>query len=300
MYCIFRCCYCLFRQSDPYAERKVHSSCGLETGQCLGSDVCSAVSLCLSGRSLSCLRESGCIPKSTAQTRLSPTALLQLFSKHRPTDDSLCSVVMPHTPRQAPQISTSGWKLMSSFELVEHSQYFQWEKGLPEAHSPRKKSQILGCVVQNIDHPEHSRKSAILPKATVWFGLVTQLHLPTLQNGRIRTTLSCNQVPDRLPSFPIFLCYKLSYCKSSSTSCQKTFYYPKNSSGMCLFVAEIEMIKKCSWHREKEPIGKMRLLGNKIILWISSGLKTFRARKLMWTKFWSMQLSYSKKAAGPF
>lgn len=47
---------------------------------------------------------------------------------------------------------------------------------------------------------------------------------------------------------------------------------------MCLYMAEIEMIKKHLWH--KVPVGKMRLLGNKITLWISSGLQKFRARKL--------------------
>lgn len=58
----------------PYAERKVHSSCWLEAGQYLGSDVCSAASPCLSGCLLSCIRERGCMPKSTAQTQMSTTA----------------------------------------------------------------------------------------------------------------------------------------------------------------------------------------------------------------------------------
>lgn len=60
-----------------------------------------------------------CMDMAVPNSRLL-VALLQLFSKHRPIDDSLCSVVMPHTLRRAPQISTSGWKLRSSFELIEH------------------------------------------------------------------------------------------------------------------------------------------------------------------------------------
>lgn len=193
-------------------------------------------------------------------------ALLQLFSKHRPIDDSLCSVVMPHTPKRAPQMSTSGWKLF--WTCWTYSRYFQWErrsslKPTPLQSTDREKSHVLGCLVQVTDHPEHTRKSAILPKASVWFGFVIQLDLPTLQNGRIRTTLSCNQVPDGLPSFLIFLCSKLSYSKSPSTVWQKLFCYPKNSSGMCLYMAEIEMIKKHSWHRQKEAMGKMRLFVRK-------------------------------------
>lgn len=62
IYCFFRCCYCLFRQSNIMV--KVHSSCGLETWQCLGSDVWGTASMWLSGHSLSYSRESGCTPRA--------------------------------------------------------------------------------------------------------------------------------------------------------------------------------------------------------------------------------------------
>lgn len=113
IYCFFRCCCCLFRQSHLIRKGKSTAAAD-QPGQCLGSNVCGAALICLSGHSLSCLRESGHTPKSIAWTQAAVpdrcllVALLQLSSKHGPIGDSLCSVVTPHTPRCAPQISTSG------------------------------------------------------------------------------------------------------------------------------------------------------------------------------------------------
>lgn len=70
----------LIQTKQLCAERKVHSSCRLETGQSIGSDVCRTASFSLPG-------------------------------------ESLCLVVMPHAPRRAPQTRASGWKLLPSFEL---------------------------------------------------------------------------------------------------------------------------------------------------------------------------------------
>lgn len=100
IYCFFRCCCHLFTQSDIML--KVHSSCELETGQCLVMCGAQHPSDFLGPQLLS--RE-WMYPQEHHTDMAGPkryllVALLQVFSKHRPISDSLHSAVMPHTPRQ--------------------------------------------------------------------------------------------------------------------------------------------------------------------------------------------------------
>lgn len=206
----------LIQTKPPYPERKVHSSCGLDRAMFRKS----------------CMRRS---------THLSFWALAQLLKREQTYTQEHCMdtsgcprpLLVGSAATTLFQTQAHGWQpllsghatytqtcptdqhiwLKANVFLWTHwaySRYFQRDrrsslKPPPPQSTDREKSHVLGCLVQDIDRPEHTRESLILPKASVWFGLVTQVDLPALQNGRIRTTLPCNQVPDGLPTFLILL-----------------------------------------------------------------------------------------------
>lgn len=108
IYCFFRCC-CLFRQSDIML--KVHSSCGLD--RAMFGKWCVWHSIHLTSWALTQLLKREWMHTQEHHTDMvGPkscllVALLRVFSKHRPISDSLCSAVIPHTPRHPPHIRTS-------------------------------------------------------------------------------------------------------------------------------------------------------------------------------------------------
>lgn len=117
---------------------------------------------------------------------------------------------------------------------------------------------------------------------------------PTLQNGRLRTILSCYQVPDGLTTFLMFLCYKWSYFKNLYAMIARNLLLSR--------IAQTWTESSDSgWNKDDQHIFMTaRLLWNRIILWNTSRFQIFRARKWMLTQFWSMESNNSNKAAGPF